>query len=286
MATVNLGRIKPVFRGAYSGSTAYVIDDIVTSGGSSYICIQAHGAGTQAVTVTAYWSVMASTGTDLTSTLTTEGDIVYKGASALTRLAKGTGSQTLKMNAGATAPEWATVAAASADFVKIASVDGTGSSGVLDFQNCFSATYEKYLILANLYTDTTTQANLQFGNAANNATFRTAGYNHIGYGYYGSSGANGGGVILLWNTTSMKQNENHNTSATFGMTHSTLIYNPFDSTVETTWHMNWACKDSHVRINQMSGYQDTVESHSGFKYYAGAGNFRANSKVTVYGYKE
>ena len=33
MATVNLGRIKPVFRGAYSGSTAYVVDDIVTSGG-------------------------------------------------------------------------------------------------------------------------------------------------------------------------------------------------------------------------------------------------------------
>jgi len=32
MATVNLGRIKPVFRGAYSGSTAYVIDDIVTHG--------------------------------------------------------------------------------------------------------------------------------------------------------------------------------------------------------------------------------------------------------------
>jgi len=31
MATVNLGRIKPVFRGAYNNSTAYVIDDIVTA---------------------------------------------------------------------------------------------------------------------------------------------------------------------------------------------------------------------------------------------------------------
>ena len=44
MATLNLGRIKPVFRGAYNNSTAYVVDDIVTSGGETFICIQAHGA--------------------------------------------------------------------------------------------------------------------------------------------------------------------------------------------------------------------------------------------------
>ena len=108
MATVNLGRIKPVFRGAYSGSTAYVVDDIVTSGGSSYICIQAHGAGTQAVTVTAYWSVLASTGTDVGATITTQGDILYRDGSGLQRLAKGTAAQQLAMNSGATAPEWIT----------------------------------------------------------------------------------------------------------------------------------------------------------------------------------
>ena len=106
MATLNLGRIKPVFRGAYSGSTAYVVDDIVTSGGSSYICIQAHGAGTQAVTQTAYWSVLAQTGTDVGTTLTTQGDILYRDGSGLQRLAKGTASQVLKMNSSANAPEW------------------------------------------------------------------------------------------------------------------------------------------------------------------------------------
>ena len=41
MATLNLGRIKPVFRGAYAGGTAYVVDDIVTSGGETFICILA-----------------------------------------------------------------------------------------------------------------------------------------------------------------------------------------------------------------------------------------------------
>ena len=41
MATLNLGRIKPVFRGAYNSATAYVVDDIVTSGGETFICILA-----------------------------------------------------------------------------------------------------------------------------------------------------------------------------------------------------------------------------------------------------
>ena len=108
MATLNLGRIKPVFRGAYSGSTAYVVDDIVTSGGSSYICIQAHGAGTQAVNQTAYWTQMAAGGTDVGTTITTQGDILYRDGSGLQRLAKGTAGQVLKINAGATAPEWGT----------------------------------------------------------------------------------------------------------------------------------------------------------------------------------
>lgn len=50
------------------------------------------------------------------SPLTTQGDILYGGASgAGTRLAKGTALQILRMNSGATAPEWATPAWATGD---------------------------------------------------------------------------------------------------------------------------------------------------------------------------
>jgi len=42
----------------------------------------------------------------MTGVMTTEGDIIYQGASAPARLAKGTAGQRLQMNAGATAPEW------------------------------------------------------------------------------------------------------------------------------------------------------------------------------------
>ena len=58
MATVNLGQIKPVFKGAYNNSTAYVLDNIVTSSGSSYICILASTGN--AVSNATYWSSLAT----------------------------------------------------------------------------------------------------------------------------------------------------------------------------------------------------------------------------------
>mgnify|MGYP003135515709 CR=1 FL=1 len=148
MATVNLGRIKPVFRGAYSGSTAYVVDDIVTHGNETFICIQAHGAGTQATSQTAYWTKLAAKGadgTDVGTTLTTQGDILYRDGSGLQRLAKGTANQTLQMNGGATAPSWVTVAPATSDFVRIANLNLT-SGNKASFDNVFSTSdgYQSY----------------------------------------------------------------------------------------------------------------------------------------------
>jgi hypothetical protein len=106
MATVNLGVIKPVFKGAYNNSTAYVLDNIVTSGGSSYICILASTGN--AVSNGTYWSTLAAGGTDVGTILTTQGDVLYRDGSGLQRLAKGTAGQALVMNSGATAPEWGT----------------------------------------------------------------------------------------------------------------------------------------------------------------------------------
>ena len=97
MATINLGRIKPVFRGAYSGSTAYVVDDIVTHGNETFICIQA-GTG-NATSNASYWTKLAAKGTDGTdvgTTLTTQGDILYRDGSGLQRLAAGTSGQVLQ----------------------------------------------------------------------------------------------------------------------------------------------------------------------------------------------
>ena len=110
MATLNLGRIKPVFRGAYNNSTAYVIDDIVTSGGETFICIQAStGNATSSAT---YWTKLAEKGldgTNVATTLTTQGDILYRDGSGLQRLGAGTSGQYLKTQGTGANPVWGTV---------------------------------------------------------------------------------------------------------------------------------------------------------------------------------
>ena len=109
MATVNIGSLKFNWKGAYNGSTAYAIDDVTEYNGSSYICILASTGNLP--TNTTYFQPMATKGTDGTdvgTTLTTQGDILYRDGSGLQRLAKGTAGQVLKINSGATAPEWGT----------------------------------------------------------------------------------------------------------------------------------------------------------------------------------
>jgi hypothetical protein len=114
MATINLGAIKFNWKGAYNNSTAYAVDDVVSSGGSSYVCILASTGN--AVSNGTYWEQMSAAGTngtngtDVGTVITTQGDILYRDGSGLQRLAKGTAGKALVMNSGATAPEWGTVA--------------------------------------------------------------------------------------------------------------------------------------------------------------------------------
>ena len=113
MATVNLGRIKPVFRGAYNNSTAYVIDDIVTSGNETFIAI----AATQGNTTSdgSKWTKLAAKGadgTDVAATLANK-EISFKtNAGALDGIPIGNAGEFLKVNSGATGYEFATVTTA------------------------------------------------------------------------------------------------------------------------------------------------------------------------------
>jgi len=44
MAEFKLGRIKFVYKGSWANGTSYVVDDVVTNGGKTYICVIAHTA--------------------------------------------------------------------------------------------------------------------------------------------------------------------------------------------------------------------------------------------------
>ena len=132
MATLNLGRIKPVFQGAYNNSTAYVVDDIVTFGDETFICIQASTGN--ATSNASYWTKLAAKGTDGTdvgATLTTQGDILYRDGSGLQRLGAGTSGQFLKTLGTGANPVWATNSAV-AGSKAFAALVGTADWGQLN----------------------------------------------------------------------------------------------------------------------------------------------------------
>ena len=101
-----------------SGSTMTVVDPAVTSTSAS-----ANGRGVDNTTARSaiaggstvypvFTAVDADEANELTSAYSAQGHLVYQGASTFTGLGIGTAGQVLKVNSGATAPEWGQVATA------------------------------------------------------------------------------------------------------------------------------------------------------------------------------
>ena len=229
---------------------------------------------------------VAKGGTNLSSF--TAGDILYAtGATTLAKLAKGSGSQTLKMNSGATAPEWATVAAASSDFVKVGTVAGTGASGTMSIDECFSATYRSYTIHAILYNTSSSinRFRVRTGGASgsdetgsvytnvqntNDMSSSTATSNAAGE-YQASNWSNGG-------TPTADSDRPTNVHVT--------IFDPFDSARDTCAQGIWSLYDG-TRFKWAGNALTymTSESITGFTFYTDSGNFESHSIITVWGLK-
>ena len=190
MATVNLGAIRFNWKGAYNNGTAYVADDVVSSAGSSYICILASTGN--AVSNATYWSQMSSAGTDGTdigTTITTQGDVLYRDGSGLQRLAKGTASQSLTMNSGATAPEWTTPAAGGTNGWHL--INSQTATNTASFTQSISG-YQSYAIILNEIVPDSDGMRiiLRFGTASGMDS--TTGYDNAGIeadNYHNSTGS-------------------------------------------------------------------------------------------------
>ena len=166
MANINLGSIKFNWKGSYSGATAYVVDDVVESSGSSYICIAAT-TGNAPPNAT-YWEQMSQAGTDgtdLTTTLTTQGDLVYYNGSALARLGAGTSGQVLQTNGTGANPSWVDTSGGlvQMQYTRVSTVQTLASSTFLDLTNVTlnitpSSASNKIFVIA------TVQAEIPVGN--------------------------------------------------------------------------------------------------------------------------
>lgn len=105
MASIDIGRVKFVWKGTYDFTITYKKDDVVYHSGSAWIYINATDAANNApVDGSVYWNKMAQ-GSDLGSLsgLTTN-DIIYYDGSSFQRLPIGTQGQALVV--GASGLEW------------------------------------------------------------------------------------------------------------------------------------------------------------------------------------
>jgi hypothetical protein len=277
MATVNLGSIKFKWKGTYSGATAYTIDDVVEYNGSSYICILASTGNLP--TDATYFEQMSSAGTngsngtDLTTTLTTQGDLVYRDGSGLARLGAGTAGQALVTGGAGANPSWSTV---SSDFVKISS--GTLSSGTAKWSidGHFSSTYKDYKLyirqLATGNNGATMYARMNIGGSE----YSSGDYSWSQNNHYSTSHSQTGNN----NASEFRIHQNSN-NLTHPSVEEFLIFDPLSTSKRTSilyrGHgfdglsnaTNGSVGGAHLRINSaISGI--TIYSDGGADVLAGA----------------
>ena len=161
MATIDLGKVKLVWRGTYSGSFNYVPDDVVYyvdgTVGSSYICVanSTGNAPSSGGSLHASWNYLAK-GQNASPT-TTQGDIIVRGASADGRLAIGAAGKFLKVNSGANGLEYGEVDST-------ALKDGSGNVIVQASGSAVSVTAGKHLNPATTNTTDLGTSSLRWRN--------------------------------------------------------------------------------------------------------------------------
>jgi len=102
--TIDLGKIKFNWRGTYDATASYVKDDVVEYGGSAWVATNSITASAPQTPHPA-WDLMALGG-DPASTMTSQGDLLVKGALGLERLSLGSAGQVLKVNSAGNGLEY------------------------------------------------------------------------------------------------------------------------------------------------------------------------------------
>ena len=229
MSTIDLGKIKLVWRGPYDNSTAYTPDDVVSSGGASYICI-ANSTG-NAVSSGSHWNLLAQGGTDISTTLTTQGDILYRDGSGLQRLAAGTSGQVLQTGGTGANPSWGTV---SSDFVRLGQVNQTSftNSISVDF---FTTDYDIFKVFVTGLNGSSAghESAIRFNSSAGTAV-TGSNYRYVFTGGYrnNSGGSSASQIISGWDASYMSLS-NVSPNAYEQGNHEITVYRPMNASEQT-----------------------------------------------------
>jgi len=295
MATINLGSIKFKWQGAYAGGTAYTVDDVVSYNGSSYICILA-STGNLPTNAT-YWEQMSSAGTngtdgtDLTSTLTTQGDILYRDGSGLQKLGAGTSGQVLQTGGTGANPSWGTV---SSDFVKLGEVEHSSDVSSFSVDGYHDGTnYDIYEYIVDKVGVSATGNQLRLQYIMNNTAI-TSGYYYvtdttsinttngtIGVDNYGGVNTSNVDTANGWNWSTLAND--HSGQVVFRVFNA--HYGKKVNVMGTTgfWHYSTSPLITSRFMSSLNS--NATDTCTGIKFLLSSGGNFSNYRVKIYGIK-
>jgi hypothetical protein len=219
------------------------------------------------------WANLDSTG--MTNPMTTTGDMIYSSSgSTPARLGLGTANQQLRVNSGATAPEWFTPAGGSSGLTKISktsfsNVAGTGTT----FDNVFTSTYDNYMLVMDGMRTITQGEQFQF-------VLRKAATNlDLNYGNVGIMGSTYSSV-----TNSASAKFDFGTGSTASGDSCVFVWYIFRNNNKISWTVQGMRRISNTGVfgGGFSNNEDADAGEAdGFQLSAAAGNITGN--VTIYG---
>ena len=300
MATIDLGRIKFKWQGAYNGATAYVVDDVVSYNGSSYVCILASTGNVP--TNTTYWNVMAQ-GADIASISgLAQGDILYYNGTDWVRLGAGTSGQVLQTGGTGANPSWGTV---SSDFVKLATTTLGSDASTVSLDGYYDdTTYSHYIAEWKIRIasgSSTTDAHLNFrtntSGTPSTATQYSGAFSHFGNG---SSGGfidiRGNSLAGNWSkrdelqiTNTWNEHDNYNLDNVWnrGLI---KIYEPQSTSYnkQFTWEASIGSNNSNWTAGGVGHaiYHSTTATTGLSFHFQNGQNVRSGSTITLWGVKK
>tara|TARA_B000000557_G_scaffold257611_1_gene251108 strand:+ start:2356 stop:3165 length:810 start_codon:yes stop_codon:yes gene_type:complete len=265
MATIQLGKIKQVWRGTYNNSTAYVVDDLVeyTDSGvtSSYICVANSTGNAPSTSGTAHasWNYVA------------------KGIADPIPTQSGQAGKFLKTNGSALSFDEAGL------WKKIAGGNGPSTSGntVINIDNIFSDTYNIYKVIIAWAQDD--WINCRYIKADGSVQ---SGNNYCWTGYYSKVNADNNGRYTNYNDTHAVYMYWDGADQVWSI-NEIIFVQPYDSSKRTGDMYQATCFNGaatiyhHVGSNQCQ----VAESHRGLQVYGQNSDSLSNTnfKYLVYG---
>jgi hypothetical protein len=207
------------------------------------------------------------------STVTTAGDVIYAtGSSAVTRLGIGTSGQVLRVNSGATAPEWATPAASASGLTLVKSQTIGSAVSAVTVTDAFSATYDNYLIIVSGGSGTVAGGNADLTLGSTTSGYYMAGY----YMFYSSTTLTG----FVYNPGAKWTATYYSSSAHSGHIN---LQNPYLAKT-TTFQSKCITADTGAYIADYTGFLNNTTSYTAFTLTAATGTMTGGT-IRVYGYQ-